>query len=220
MTHKNPTARLQLLALASILVFTTSSIGCRGNGYGDRGLVLGGLAGALTGAAIGDGSGNALPGAVVGSAVGAFTGAAIGDGIDADLARSQAEIEARMGRRISGAATIEDVIAMSKAGLSDEVINTHIRASGVSRPLAVNDLIALRDQGVSDAVIKTMQQTPQPTTAQPVAYAPAGGSRQVIVEHHYDTYCPPPPPFWYHHHPRHCGPPRRPGVAWGFSIAR
>ena len=146
-------------------------------------------------------------------------GATIGDSVDADLARSQAEIESRMGRRLQGAVTIPDVIAMTRAGLSDDVITTHVRASGVAQPLGVNDLIALRDQGVSDVVIKTMQQTPQPGL--PVATAvPGNVSRQVIVEHHYDPYCPPPPPMIFHHHrrPRYCGPP--PGVSWGFSFHR
>lgn len=210
-------ARTTQLAAVTLLVLLAT--GCRSNSYGDRGLVLGGLAGALTGAAVGDASGNALPGAVIGSAVGAFTGATIGDSVDADLARSQAEIESHMGRRLQGAVTIPDVIAMTRAGLSDDVITTHVRASGVAQPLGVNDLIALRDQGVSDVVIKTMQQTPQPGL--PVATAvPGNVSRQVIVEHHYDPYCPPPPPMIFHHHrrPRYCGPP--PGVSWGFSFHR
>ena len=99
----------------------------------------GGLTGAGMGAIVGDAAGNAGAGAAIGTAVGALTGAAIGDNIDADLARSKAEIEARMGRQMQGAVTPQDVVAMTQAGLSDDVIATHIRANGMAQPLAVNE---------------------------------------------------------------------------------
>jgi hypothetical protein len=76
-----------------------------------------------------------------------LAGAAIGDSIDQDLAQSQALIEQRLGRRLSGAATVSDVIAMTQANLSEEVISTHIRANGVARPPQVDDLITLRNAG-------------------------------------------------------------------------
>lgn len=196
-----------------ILLFAVAATGCRSPYYADRGALFGGLTGAGLGAAIGDASGDAGAGAIVGSAIGAITGAAVGESIDADLARSKAEIESRMGRQMQGAVTPQDVIAMTQAGLSDDVIATHIRANGTAQPLAVGDLISLRNMGVRDSVINAMQQTP-PRTAQAApayypAYGPPGGA--VVVEHHYQPWCPPPPVFHYHH--RHRGHPRI-----GFSV--
>jgi hypothetical protein len=198
-----------LFAAVSLL-----AAGCHSPYYADRGALFGGLTGAGVGALVGEASGNAGAGAVIGTALGAVTGAAVGEGIDADLARSRAEIEARMGRQMQGAVTPQDVIAMTQAGLSDDVIVTHVRANGVAQPLAVNDLIGLRNMGVRDSVINAMQQTPPRNAQVAPAYAvyppPAPG---VIVQHHYAPWCPPPAPFvHYHHHPR------RGKVSWGFSI--
>jgi hypothetical protein len=208
------------LALVSLV------IGCRSPYYSDRGAVAGGLAGAGIGAALGNSSGNALPAAIAGAAIGTITGNAIGDGIDADLARTKAEVEARMGRQMSGAVSHDDVIAMTQAGLSEDVIATHIRSHGVARPPGVNDLIGLRNQGVSDRVIQALQQAPPPAGAGP-AYAPAGyvvaPPPGVIVEHYYGPgyrgpwyHCPPPHPhfhYGYRHRPHHHG------ASWGFSFS-
>jgi hypothetical protein len=207
-------------AASAVVLAVLASAGCRSPYYADKGALFGGLAGAGVGAAIGDASGgNALPGAIIGSAVGAITGSVVGEGIDADIARNRAEVEARMGRQMQGAVTPEGVIAMTRAGLSESVIATHIRANGVARPLQVNDLIHLRNQGVPDSVIVTLQQTPPPMAAGTAVVAqPVPGP--VIVEHYYAP--PPPPPFFFHYGrgwcpPRHC-PPRR-GVSWGVSVA-
>jgi hypothetical protein len=206
------------LALALVgCIFT--SLGCRSPYYADRGAMTGGLAGAGLGAVIGDASGNAGPGAVIGAAVGALTGNAIGEGIDADMARTRAEVEARMGRQMSGAVAMNDVVAMTQAGLSEDVISTHIRAHGVAQPPTAADLINLRNQGVSDRVLQALQQTPPPVA--PVAYT-AVPQREVIVEQYYGpgyygpgfyapAYCPPPAHFHYHRHRRH-------GPSWGVSI--
>jgi hypothetical protein len=209
---------IQRLFVPAAILVSLATLGCRSPYYSDRGALAGGLAGAGIGAAIGDASGAAGPGAIIGAALGTLTGNAIGEGIDADLARSKAEIEARMGRQMSGAVSNEDVIAMTQAGLSEDVIATHIRAHGVARPPAVNDLIILRNQGVSDRVIQALQQTPPPTAAAvPVSYA-VGPPRAVLVEPY---YCPPPPPhFYFHHghrhrHHHHHGS----GVRWGFSFS-
>lgn len=209
---------IQRLIVPAAILVSLLALGCRSPYYADRGALAGGLAGAGIGAAIGDASGAAGPGAIIGAALGTITGNVIGEGIDADLARSKAEIEARMGRQMSGAVSNEDVIAMTQAGLSEDVIATHIRAHGVARPPAVNDLIILRNQGVSDRVIQALQQTPPPTaTAVPVSYAVGPPPRAVLVEPY---YCPPPPPHFYFHH----GHPHRhhhhgSGVRWGFSFS-
>jgi hypothetical protein len=206
---------------SSLLIVILCLAGCASPYYADRGALFGGLTGAGVGALVGDAAGNAGAGAAIGTAVGALTGAAVGDHIDADLARSRAEIEARMGRQMQGAVTAQDVVAMTQAGLSDDVIVTHIRASGVAQPLAVNDLIHLRNMGVRDTVINAMQQTPtraaQLTAAvQPTAVYPAYAvPPPVVVAPYYPVWAPPPPPigFHYHHHRGHRG-----RVGWGVSV--
>jgi hypothetical protein len=198
-----------------LIVLTAHAVGCASPYYADRGALFGGLTGAGVGAVVGDAAGNAGAGAAIGTAIGALTGAAVGDSIDADLARSRAEIEARMGRQLQGAVTAQDVVAMTQAGLSDDVIVAHIRASGVAQPLAVNDLIHLRNMGVRDAVINAMQQTPPRSAqiAQPaVAYPAYAGPPPVVVAPYYPVYVPPPPPAYFHYH-RHRG-----RAGWGVSV--
>jgi hypothetical protein len=215
---------MRLLNALSLSVLALASLaGCRSPYYSDRGAVAGGLAGAGIGAALGNSSGNALPAAIAGAAIGTLTGNAIGEGIDADLARSKAEIEARMGRQMSGAVSQEDVVAMTQAGLSEDVIATHIRAHGVARPPSVSDLIVLRNQGVSDRVIQTLQQTPPPAGAAYTQPGYAVAPREVVVEHYYGPgyygpwhYCPPPHPH-FHYGYRHR--PHRSGTSWGFSFS-
>jgi hypothetical protein len=126
-------------------------------------------------------------------------------------ARNRAMIEQQMGRRVvAGAVTNDDVIAMTRAGVNEELIINHVRAHGVARPLQAGDLIMLQQQGVSARVIATMQEPPR-VVAQPVP-------QPVIIEQ-----APPPvivapyDPYWhdpcFHHHR-----PYRPGVSWGVSV--
>ena len=205
--------------LVAVTLVATFSTGCRSTSYGDKGSLFGGLVGAGTGAAIGQQSGNPVAGALIGTAVGAVTGGAIGDGIDEDVARNRAEVEARMGRQMSAAVSPEDVVAMSQAGLSDDVIATHIRAHGVARPPQVNDLITLRNQGVSDNVLKAMQSSPGP---QGMINAP-GASPVIIQERvyapppYYGPYWGPPPAYFGYRYGR--GPYRpHPGYSFGVSF--
>jgi hypothetical protein len=210
----------QFRILVAVAIVASFATGCKSTSYGDKGSLLGGLIGAGTGAAIGSKSGNPVAGALIGTAVGAVAGGAVGDGIDEDVARNRAEVEARMGRQMASAVTPEDVVAMTQAGLSDDVIASHIRAHGVARPPQVNDLITLRNQGVSDNVLKAMQTSTGPRPA----VVPASGASPVIIQER--VYAPPPyyGPYWgpspyfgyrHHHHPhRH-----RSGYSLGFSIA-
>lgn len=202
------------LAFAAVAIAAIT--GCASPYYADRGALFGGLTGAGVGALVGDAAGNAGAGAAFGTAVGALTGAAVGEHIDADLARSRVEIEARLGRQMQGAVTPQDVVAMTQAGLSDDVIATHVRGSGLAQPLAVNDLIFLRNMGVRDGVINAMQQTPprMAQMAQPAAVYPAYAvPGPVMVAPYYPVYAPPPPPVGYYYHR---GPHSR--VGWGVSV--
>jgi len=188
-----------------LLTLATLTTGCATGSNAEFGTGLGAVAGAVTGAAIGKKSGNSATGALLGAGVGALAGSAVGQAVDEDRERSRM-IERRIGRRLAGAVTINDVISMTKADLSDEVITGQIRSNGVARRPLTEDVIALKQNGVSDAVIQSLQQTPHPVErVRPV-------SQPVIVERHYHS-APAVPVFvgpprrvrhYYHH-----APPRR-----------
>ncbi len=187
--------------------------------YRDQGLVVGGLMGALTGGAIGKNNGNTAAGAAIGTAVGALTGAAIGDSVDTDIAWNNAAAQHRYAAQTARAVTVQDVISMTHAGLSDDVIVTHIRANGIVRRPQPTDLITMSNSGVRDAAIRAMQTAPLANAA-PVA-TPTYRPRVIVQEHHYVTpRCYAPTwhhgHHWSHHHvhPHHRGP----SVRWGFSF--
>lgn len=200
-----------LLGLISIILMS----GCYSPYRADRGALFGGLTGAGVGAAIGNASGNTATGAILGSAVGAMTGAVVGGEMDAMQAENQAMIEQRLGRPMAAATTQQDVIAMSQAGLGDEVIIQHLQTHGMAQLPSAADLIRLKSQGVSDGVLRAMQ---QPASA-PVAVAPAP-STVYVQERYYAPPCWPPYPHHVHVH-RHSGwhaTAHRPGVSWGVAV--
>jgi len=200
------------LLLVGLLPAVLCSTGCNSPYHSDRGALLGGLLGAGTGAIIGDQMGNAGAGTAIGAGVGALGGAAVGNAIDESEARNRAMIAQQLGRQVApGAVTIDDVIAMTAAGVDEELIVNHVRAHGMVAPLQAGDLIRLQQQGVSTRVVAAMQEPPRQTTQPVVVQEPA--PTPVIVER-YDYG-----PYWgpryyrpYHH--RH----HRPGVSWGVAF--
>jgi hypothetical protein len=169
-------------------------------------MVGGGLLGAGIGNIVGEAAGNRGAGTALGAGIGAITGAAIGSEMDAEEAQNRAIIEQRLGRQLAaGAATPQEVVNMTAAGVDDPVIINYIRSRGIAAPLGANDLIALKQQGVSAAVIEAMQTaTPAQVAAATVVAEPA--PRPVVVkEYHYGPCVPPP---YRIHRPRHV----RPGV--------
>jgi uncharacterized membrane protein len=219
-----------LVVIVMSLAIALSSVatgGCQTPNYQRNGTILGGLGGAGLGAAIGNKSQNALAGGLIGGAVGAIAGNAMGQSIDQDraMAQQQAYAQGSAQQAVKGAVTPQDVVAMSRAGLSEDVIATHIRANGVTHAPQANDLIYLRSQGVTDGVLLAMQQAPSSQAKYSQAYTaaipPPPQPSPVVVEHVYTGpayYCPP-PYYWrgYHHHHHH-GPPRSNHVHWGFSF--
>jgi len=177
---------LALYALAAVL----SASGCAN--HTETGAAVGGLAGAGAGAVVGHALGNTAAGAVVGAGVGALGGAAIGNSQDQAEARNRAIIEQQVGRQMAGAVRIEDVIAMTRAGVAPELIINHVRAHGMATPVQTNDLIVMQQQGVDSRVIATMQETPSPVPQQPVIVQQA--PPPVIVEGYYGR------PYYYHPH--------------------
>ena len=195
------------------LILTLSAVGCCSPYHADRGALFGGLLGAGTGAVIGNALDNPGAGAAIGAGVGALTGAAVGQELDEMEARNRAMIAQQLGHQVAaGAVGIQDVVAMTQAGVNDELIVNHIRAHGVAAPLQASDLIHLQQQGVSTRVVSAMQ-NPPPRPARPVVVQ--GGPPPVVVqEYHYG------PPIWGPPRPRYYHRPRRarPGTSWGVSI--
>jgi len=195
------------LLIASV---TLLSVGCRSPYYADRGAGLGALAGAGAGAIIGDATGgNAGTGALIGAGLGAVTGATVGDAMDEMQAQNRAAIAAQMGRQVqAGAATREEVVAMTRSGVNPQLIMNYVRTSGLARPLSANDVIYLHNQGVATEVIDVMQNPPAPLA---VAQGPPP---PVIVEEHYygRPYCG--PHFGYYHGSH------RPRTSFGFTIVK
>jgi hypothetical protein len=198
-----------------LFVLSACAAGCHSPYHADRGALFGGLAGAGTGALIGDAvGGNALAGAAIGAGLGTITGAAVGSSLDEIEARNRAEINARMSRPIApGAVTVTDVIAMSRAGIDQEVIVTHIQIHGAAHPLQTSDLLHLQNNGVGSRVIQAMQSAPparhvaQPPPVQPI----------IVEEHYYGSPWGP-----YRRHPPYrrypYGPRNR--VSWGITFGR
>ncbi len=187
--------------------------GCQSPYRSDQGALFGGLLGAGTGALVGSAVGHTGAGAALGAGVGALSGAVVGNQIDQIDAQNRAQIEAQMGRQVrSGAVTIDDVVAMNKAGVSQELIVNHVRAQGMTGPLQATDLIYLQQQGVSPTVVAAMQTQPAPTmiAAPPPTIVAAGPPPPVVVvrDPWYDPWC----------RPRYYCPPG-PGVRWGVSFS-
>jgi hypothetical protein len=165
---------------------------------------VGGLTGALAGAAIGGSRDNALAGAALGGALGAVGGAAVGEALDETESRAR---QAAAYQAANGGVGVPQILQMAQAGLGDAVIINHVQTHGLAHPLEVHDLISLRDAGVSnEAVIALQNASTAPTT--PVVVSPA--PPPVIV---HEVQVPGPRVSWGYHH----GPRRRNGVSWGFS---
>ncbi len=175
-----PSLRLSVILTLAACTFA----GCRSPYYADRGAGLGALAGAGAGAIIGHQTGDAGAGALIGGGLGALTGAAVGTGMDEMAAQNRAQIASQLGRQVqTGAANINEVVAMSRAGVDPTLIQNYIRTSGVARPLTAAEVISLHQQGVNTNVIQAMQ---NPTVSSVPVLA---GRPPVIVQEHY--YGPP-----------------------------
>lgn len=202
--------------LIGIVAPLTLCCGCMST-HADRGALFGGLLGAGTGAIVGNAAGNTLAGTAIGAGVGAIAGSAIGDSLDEMEARNRALIAQQMGRDIpKGQVTFEDVIVMTQANVSEELIVNHIRINGVTRPPSADDIIRLQEAGVSVNVIKAMQEAPLrqgPSSSRPIVIREEAPPPVIIYERDpWWWWGPPRPPRprYYHYH--------RPGVSWGITF--
>jgi len=194
-----------------LLCCVVAVAGCQSPYYADRGAAAGGLAGAGVGALIGDAVGETAGGALIGAGVGALTGGAVGGALDDIRAENRAAIAAQMGRPVpQGAATVPEVVAMSRAGVDPRLIVNYVNSSGVAQPVSANDVIYMSQQGVPTDVIQSMQ---TPRVAQAPVYRAQSPQAVIVEEYHYGPpyYWGPRPPFY---HPHSCPPP---GVGFGFT---
>lgn len=168
-----------------------------------EGTFVGGGLGAITGALIG-GKKNWEGGALIGAGVGALTGRAIGkshDRADAQQVAVGSAVAAHANAQVAAAAvTNHDLVQMTSAGLSDELIISTIQNRGGRFDVSPNGLISLKQAGVSDRVVLAAQQaagTVGPTPINPtirVTPPPAVYVRPAPVIHYYHG-----PRHHYHH---------------------
>ena len=154
-----------------------------------QGAVIGGASGAAVGAAVS--SHNRALGAIIGGAVGAAGGYVVGANKDkifgkdheaADQAAQQNPATAEQARTATtadlnndGFVTLDEVVAMRQAGLSDDQMIQRLRATGQVFNLTEEQQRYLVDRGVSQNVIAQM-----PTLNQNPAAVSQGPSDSVI----------------------------------------
>jgi outer membrane lipoprotein SlyB len=176
---------LILAMAASAVVFTGCEYPNGDPNYTGSGALVGGGAGAVTGAAIG-GERHGGEDALIGAAVGAVAGGLIGNSMDRqqqERLRQQAPqtyTRVDQGQPLS----VADVKALAAAGVGDNVIISQIRNSRTVYHLSAADIIDLRNAGVSNQVIDFMINTPGTYGTAPTPQA----STMVVAQ------SPPPPP--------------------------
>ena len=124
--------------------------------------LAGGAIGAGTGALIGSASHHGGEGALIGGVIGLITGSLVGESM-AESQRAQLRREApRTYERVEQGQplAVADIKALSKAGISDDVIISQIRNAHVVYRLTTAEILDLKDAGVSNKVIDYMINTP------------------------------------------------------------
>jgi hypothetical protein len=165
------------IQLATIVLLGCLFTGCEKlpGTKGEQGAVIGGASGAAAGAVIG-GEKHRGVGALLGGVLGAAGGYVVGansdkiigkDKDDAEAAGQRAKTspataeQARNARTADvnndGYVTLDEVVAMKEAGLSDSEMLNRLQATGQVFNLTTESQKYLRDRGVSENVIRDMQ---------------------------------------------------------------
>ena len=147
------------------------------NSYGQNqtrdGAMLGGVAGALIGGVVGHHNKETTEGALIGGAVGAIAGGVFGNQRDQAYRqqyyqphvvyptfhehRTYVHVPQQRVVVSRRPVTTAEVINMTRSGVSDAVIVSHIQTNGVAMLPDVNDVILMNQEGVSDYVVNMMQ---------------------------------------------------------------
>ena len=123
-----------------------------------------GQTGALVGSGVGAGAGYLIgggTGALIGAGVGAVGGGLIGSSLDSrDQENLQRQSRSTYNRVDNGEQlSINDVVALSNAGISDSKIIELLQKTNSRYVLSTNQIDFLRREGVSERVINYMMQT-------------------------------------------------------------
>jgi surface antigen len=169
-------------------VLGLSTVGCMSPSGRPDYTASGALAGGATGAIAGSMAGGRGPAPLVGAAVGAVVGGLIGHGMDqAQEAQLRAQAPQTLQRvEQSQPLTVTDIKALSKAGVSDDLIISQIRNSRTVYHFSTAGIIDLKTAGVSERVIDFMLNTPTQIQSAEVAGvvgtpAPAPMPEQVLM---------------------------------------
>ena len=145
----------RLAAFGGLVVLLSGCVAPDGGpDYTGGGALIGGASGAAIGAVATRGDPGA---ALVGGAIGAMTGALVGHSMDVE-ARSQNPPPTAYTPTTSSPAppSIDDIKAMTRSGVQDDVIISQIKNSGAVYHLDANTILELRDTGVSEKVMTFM----------------------------------------------------------------
>jgi hypothetical protein len=147
--------------IGAVLLPALLACGCSSMSNTEKGVGVGGVLGAGTGALIGNATGHTGAGALIGAGVGAVSGGLIGHAVDESEKKTDAKIAAAAAANPPrGPMGIVDVVQLAQAHVTDDVIISQIRATGSVFYLSANDTIWLKQQGVSDQVVEEMLATP------------------------------------------------------------
>jgi hypothetical protein len=170
--QKQISIQLTTVALAGMFL-----VGCENlpGTKGQQGAVIGGASGAAAGAVIG-GEKHRAAGAVIGGVLGAAGGYVVGANSDKIIGKNKDDAETA-GQRAKtapvtaqqaknartadvnsdGYVTLDEVVAMREAGLSDSEMLNRLQATGQVFDLSSDSQQYLRDHRISENVIREMQ---------------------------------------------------------------
>ncbi len=132
------------------------------------GALTGGAIGAGSGALIGSASGHAGQGALIGAAVGLLAGGLVGHSMDQEE-QSRLRVQApQTYQRVEQGQPLglADIKALAQAGVGDDVIISQIRNTHTVYHLSATDIIDLHNAGVSQRVLDFMINTQSSAGAQ------------------------------------------------------
>ena len=165
---------MKIFLKTGVSLVAATLVGCSSLPGSDsqQGAVIGGASGAAVGAAVSE---NRAIGALIGGALGAAGGYVVGANKDKILGRdTEGAEEASEASRTEpatpqevlaakdadanndGFVTLDEVIAMEQAGLSDQEMIDRLRATGQIFDLSEEQQRYLRDRGVSAVVVQTL----------------------------------------------------------------
>jgi hypothetical protein len=134
--------------------------GCSSMNDTEKGAVTGGAIGAGTGALLGSLTHHTGAGALIGGGIGALSGGLIGNAVDQSKKEQDAKLAAATAPPPQAPLQLVDIARMAQEHVSDDIIINQIRTTrSVYAPLTTDQILWLRQQGVSETIIREMQAT-------------------------------------------------------------